>query len=332
VLRSEGFVIRFDRHLLGWGVFFIALGFSALAVRSGAVPAGLPSWDLWPLLLIGWGLALVLRRTPGAALGGLLVAATFGAMIGGFVGAGFDVGRLGALCGQPGGPGGLSVSRSGAFTGARAAVDLELRCAELTVVGIPGSTWAVSGTAPSDRPPTIEAAGDRLTVRSGSGAGGWPFGGAERWRVELPTAVPLDLSLTVDAGSAEVEAGAADLGAASVTLNAGTAVLDLSAARIGSISGTVNAGSLVVRLPADDLTGNLTVNAGSIAVCVPAGVGLRITTADNPLGRYDVAAAGLVRSGNVWTNAADATATTRIELTAIANAGSIALNPEASCR
>lgn len=322
-------MIRFDRHLLGWGVFFIVLGVTPLAVRSGAVPAHLQWWDLWPLLLIGWGLALVLRRTSAAALGGLLVAATVGAMIGG-LGAGFDVGQLGALCSQPGGP--AFPTRSGAFGGARAAVDLELRCGELTVVGIPGSTWSVSGTAPSGRLPTIEAAGDRLTVRSGPGTGGWPFGGAERWRVELPTAVPLDLSLAVDAGQAEVDAGTADIDAASVTLNAGTAVLDLGAARLGSISGTVNAGSLVVRLPADDLTGTLTVNAGSIAVCVPAGVGLRITTGDNPIGSYDFAAAGLVRSGNVWTNAEDATAAIRIELLTIANAGSIALNPEASCR
>lgn len=323
-------VIGIDRRLFGWGIFFVVLGLVPLGVRAGVVPADVRWWELWPLLLIGWGLALLLRRTPAAPLGGLLVAATFGAMVGGFFAVGLDVGRLAIACGPQAGP--AFPSRSGTFAGPAAAVEFDLRCGELTVVGVPGSNWSVSGTAPADRPPVVDAAGDRLTVRSGSGPAVWPLGNAESWRVELPTAVALDLSLTVDAGQARVDVGAADLGVASVTLNAGSATLDLDAARVGSLSGTVNAGSLVVRLPAADLGGSLTVNAGSIAICAPPGVGMRITTSDNPLGTYGFTEAGLVRSGNTWTNAEYATAATRIELVATANAGSITLNGEASCR
>jgi hypothetical protein len=253
-------------------------------------------------------------------------------MLGGLFVSGVDVGRIGGACGRPEGP--PFPSRSGTFAGSRATVELELSCGELVVEGLPGSGWTVSGTAPADRPPAVEVGPERLAVRSEPGPRTlvWPFDDAEAWRVGLPTDVALDLSITLNAGSASVDPGAAALETASLTVNAGSATLDLDAAHLRSLSATVNAGSLVVRLPAADVRGSLTVNAGSIAICAPDGVGLRFTTTDNPLGSYGFAEAGLTRSGNVWTNAAHATATIRIELATTANAGSISLNREASCR
>lgn len=325
-------MIRFEHRILGWGVFFIVLGLVPLAVRSGLVAADVRWWELWPLLLIGWGVSLVFRRTPAAVLGGLLVAATFGAMIGGLVAIGSDGGRLGFACGRV--EGAAFPTRTGTFAGPEASVGLELSCGELTVEGVHGASWSVTGTAPPDRGPEIEADDRRLRVRSAEQPRGfgWLFGGAEAWQVELPTEVVLELSLTLNAGEATVDPGAADLARISVTLNAGSASLDLNAARLRSLSGTVNAGSLVVRLPADDVSGSLTVNAGSIAICAPPGVGLRLVTAENPIGSYGFAEAGLTRSGNVWTNPDYATATNRIELSTTANAGAISLNDEEACR
>lgn len=325
-------MIHFEHRILGWGVFFIVLGLVPLAVRSGLVAADLRWWELWPLLLVGWGLSLVLRRTPAAALGGLLVAATFGAMIGGLLAGGFDGGRLGFACGRA--EGSAFPTRTGTFAGSEASVGLELSCGDLTVEGVHGTSWSVAGTAPPDRGPEIEADHRHLRVRSAEQprAFGWLFGGAEAWQVELPTEVALDLSLTLNAGQATIAPGVADLARVSVTLNAGSASLDLDAARLRSLSATVNAGSLVVRLPADDVSGSLTVNAGSIAICAPPGVGLRLVTAENPVGSDGFAEAGLSRSGNVWTNPEYATAPTRIELSTTANAGSISLNDEEACR
>ena len=69
-----------NRSLLGWGVFFLVLGSVPLAVRYGLVDAEAfaTAWRLWPLLLIGAGMGLVLARTRAAIVGGLVVAATAG--------------------------------------------------------------------------------------------------------------------------------------------------------------------------------------------------------------------------------------------------------------
>ena len=64
--------MHIDRRLLGWGVFFILVGAIPLAVRGGYLDAEqVSSWpSLWPVLLIGWGLGLLLRRTPVEWIGG----------------------------------------------------------------------------------------------------------------------------------------------------------------------------------------------------------------------------------------------------------------------
>lgn len=325
-------MIRLEGRVLGWGVFFIALGLVPLAVQTRTIPADLRWWEPWPLLLIGWGLALVVRRGPARHLGGIVVAATLGAMLGGLLATGLEVGRIGLACGRPEGP--PFATQSGTFSGPRASVVLELSCGELTVTGGPGGGWRLAGSAPPDRTPLVEADRDRLTVRSVDGSR-LVFGfldGAESWDVELPTEVVLDLSVILNGGQARVDPGPASLDTASVILNAGSATLDLDAASVRLLSGTVNAGSLVVRLPARDVAGGLTVNAGSIALCVPPGVGLRLTTSDNPTGSYDYAAAGLSRAGNVWTNTEWGTASARIQLSTTANAGSISLNRPEVCR
>ncbi len=327
---AEDVVIRVDGRLLAWGVFFVTLGLVPVAIRSNLLAAKLPWFDLWPLLLIGWGISLLLRGTPARAIGGLLVAMTLGAILGGVLSAGFDIGRIGLACGRPGGD--AFASQSGLFAEPRAAVSLNLTCGELTVSGRPGRGWSVSGTAPGGRGPTISADAGRLAVRSTDEGRGvfWLIGDSERWQVDLPTEVALDLSVTLNAGEATIDPGSSRLDRASLTLKAGSATLDLEAATVGSLSGTVNAGSLVIRLPAADLTGSLTVNAGSIALCAPPGVGLRLTTNENPTGGFDLP--GLTRSGNVWTNAEYATARVRIELSTTANAGSISLDTDPACR
>ena len=58
-----------------------------------------PVWTLWPLILIGIGVGLVLSRTRFDFVGGLIVAATFGIMVGGLLSAGVS-GFGGASCGS----------------------------------------------------------------------------------------------------------------------------------------------------------------------------------------------------------------------------------------
>ena len=76
--------MRINRSLLNWGVFLIALGGVPLAVDQGWLESDIARdlGQLWPLILVGIGLGLILRWTPMAWFGGALVAATFGLIFG----------------------------------------------------------------------------------------------------------------------------------------------------------------------------------------------------------------------------------------------------------
>ena len=93
--------MRVNRGLLGWGVFFIVAGSIPLLVQAGVLdPARVRQvWQLWPLVLIGIGLGLILQRTRAAMVGGLVVAATFGILVGGWFAVGFVPGSGFGACG-----------------------------------------------------------------------------------------------------------------------------------------------------------------------------------------------------------------------------------------
>ena len=90
------------RGYLGWGVFLILAGAIPLAVRAGYISNDDLSryWDLWPIILIGIGVGLVLSRTRFAIVGGVIAAATVGIMVGGLLSAGVS-GFPSASCGSP---------------------------------------------------------------------------------------------------------------------------------------------------------------------------------------------------------------------------------------
>ncbi len=89
-----------DRRLLNWGVFLVLVGGVPLAVAQGWIPSETVAnaWELWPLILIGAGIGLILSRTPLRALGGIIVAGTFGVILGAMLAVGFG----GLLHRQPG--------------------------------------------------------------------------------------------------------------------------------------------------------------------------------------------------------------------------------------
>lgn len=125
--------MRVNRGLLGWGVFFIVLGAIPLAVREGLLDPAVVrrAWELWPLILVGIGLGLVLARTRLAILGTLVVAVTFGLMGGALIATG--VGSAGGFtsCGFGAGQGSDAFqARAGGFDG-DAAVRLEMDCGEV---------------------------------------------------------------------------------------------------------------------------------------------------------------------------------------------------------
>jgi hypothetical protein len=329
--------VHVNRSLLGWGVFFIVLGAVPLAVRSGVVDESMVgrAWQLWPLLLIGAGIGLVLSRTRVAVVGGLVVAATAGLMLGGLLASGIN-----GFAGFPSFGDGFTscIARSDAqpFPDQRgtltspATVDIELDCGELDIRSVAGDRWTVSGTGTGGTTPEIDAADARLSIRTAQTRGLERAGGT--WTVELPQGPETALDLAVNAGSARATLDDMTLRSVDLRVNAGSATIDLSGtAGVDRIDGEVNAGSLAVTLPARDVTGSLSANAGSLHVCVPPRVDLRIVLEDNALGGNNFGDAGLVQDGNTWTSAGFGSASATIVLTARANLGSIELNPEAGC-
>lgn len=303
----------------GWGTFFLFAGLVALAVNGGVIPRSFAedALRLWPLLLIALGLGLVLRQTGARALGGLIAAATFGVIAGGFL----AVGPAVAACGGSR-SGDLEAVAEGRFSGP-ATVHVEQTCGELTVRPVAGDSWSFEATGGGE-PPTIDQDARGLEIRA---PGRFGFGvQAQDWALTLPREHRLDIGLEIGAGGADVRLSGAELGTLSVTVNAGAARIGLSDATLEDLSVTVNAGSIEMTLPGSSLSGSITVNAGSADLCVEEGVALRIQSS-GALSSTDLEALDLLRIGEQWESRDYDTSRRRIELSVTANAGSITLRP-----
>ena len=289
------------RGLLGWGVFLILAGAIPLAVRAGYISNDDLGryWSLWPLILIGIGVGLVLSRTSFDFVGGLIVAATFGVMVGGLLSVGVS-GFGGASCGStaaakafPAHDGTLGVERR--RRGAASTAGTSRSGSARAPAGI---SRAATSTAPVRRSgPTPRRS---TSGRSHEGAPSWlGLGDHDTWRLTLPAAPRLGLDVQVNAGRGTLDLAGATLGEVALQLNAGSATLDLgSAAAISTIDLQLNAGSLGVTLPNLSLTGSIQANAGSVKVCVPPGAGLRLHTGESIIASYDYAGHGLVQDGS----------------------------------
>ena len=327
--------MRVNRGLLGWGVFFIVLGAVPLAVQAGTLDEDVvrDAWQLWPLILIGIGLGLVLARTRFAVVGGLVVAVTFGLMGGALLATGIGAATGVTSCGFGGGSGQAFPDQAGSFS-RDARVSLEMNCGEVTVAGADGAGWSVKGTAGDGRAPEVQSDDARLVVRAPEQQGVSIGAEGSRWQVTLPRDVAVDVDLSVNAGSGDLDLAGLTVPGFTTSVNAGEARADLSGARGAErFDASVNAGSLVMLLPVPSgtLRGSVSVNAGSAEVCVPSGVAVRIHSGDQPLGSTNFEDRGLTRVGDTWSAPGFESATDRIELTVSVNLGSVALDPEDGC-
>jgi hypothetical protein len=318
-------------RLLNWGLFLVLLGAIPLAVRQGLLSADTVSrwWTLWPLLLVAAGIGLVLRRTSLEVLGGLLTAGTLGLMLGGLIAGGPNISGL--ACGTEAGTVAFP-ARDGTLQGS-ARVQLELNCGELQLNVAPGSAWRLEGSDGDGRGPSVEAAADRLAVRSNDGGRGiGPLARRDQWTVTLPADPTLDLTVQVNAGRSVARLAGSTLGRARFQVNAGELRADLAGtASLGRLDLELNAGTGRINLPDLSFSGRFGLNAGTLSFCVPDGAGLRVRTDGNVLATNNFDARGLIRSGNTWESPDFSGATVRIELEVNANAGTLNLNPTGGC-
>ncbi len=317
--------MRVNQGFLGWGVFFIAAGAIGLALQAGYV-AEQSWWTFWPLILVGAGLGLILGKTPFEFVGGVVVAATMGIIVGGSLSSGFigfgDV--TGGVC-RVGDEARAFADRSGSF-GPEAEVSIELDCGTVTVETVSGAGWAVRGTDGDGRGPDIESFDASLEVDPPDGQLS-----AAAWLIDLPTESTLDLDLQLNAGQLRASLADGRLNLVDLEVNAGQANLDLTGVRdIDGIDVGVNAGQVGVTLPSQPMTGSIEVNAGSVRLCVPDDVAVRLAT-EVVLGGIDVGDSGLVRVTGGWQSPDYDTASTRIELRLTANLGSVRIDPSEGC-
>ena len=289
-----GRYMHVDRRLLGWGLFFVLLGAIPLAVRAGLLDKEIVAqWPLlWPVLLIGWGLGLLLRGTPLALIGGAVSAITFGMMGGGAIATGFG-----------GRPVRLRLHQHDAGDGVRdARPATSARTARADLVFNCGTSRSTPPTAPAgaSRAPIAMARARRSSRTAGPAVGEVGHGshvhGRRRARDLERDAAPrsrLAFGLTLNAGEGNLDLAGASISTVSMTLNAGSIDLDLGGTtQAGDVNATVNAGSAAVSLPAGDRAVNLSLNAGSLTVCVPAGTAIRAQWS-GALGSNNFTAAGL---------------------------------------
>lgn len=323
-----------DRRLVNWGIFLILLGGIPLAVSQGwlAKSSVANAWQLWPLVLVGAGLGLILTRTRFSFVGSLVSVVTVGIVGGGLIAAPPSLESIG--CGGGPATGSVATLDQGGTVVDGSVISLRASCATVAATTADGSAWHLRVDGPADAAPSVAQGNGNVTIESRDRSFG-PFGaGRTAWTIAVPRAPRLSLAIAMNAGEGTFDLTGATLDRVTFDGNAlGHTRLDFSTATVGQLSVTVNAADLAVVLPSgSDLTGAIEGNAASVRLCAPAGVGVRIRGDGAVTASLDGSAAGLVRSGNTWESPGFASAAHRVDLAAIGNAISYRVTTTEACQ
>lgn len=316
--------MRIRRGLLFAGLFFIPLGAVTLLVRAGTIdPEALDEvWRLWPLILIGFGIALLLGRSRAASLGTAVAALVLGTLVGGVIASG-DV-LVGSIsdCGlSTGAP--ERLDESGSF-GGLATVALDLRCGSVDLSTRPGSAWQVSADYQGSAP-VVASTDRRLDVRVPA-----TEGRHDDLTVITPATLLRAVDLTTNAGGGSLILDGAGLGLIKVDANAGDILIDAGRATVDRLDVMLNAGRARITLGSGATTGSISVNAGAIELCVPPDAPLRLDVNDQLTFVQNLADRGLQQTGTIWNRAG--AGPSLIDLDIDGNVASFTLDPKGGCR
>ena len=318
--------LRVRRGLLFWGLLLIPLGAIPLLVRAGQIDPNrlVDAWRLWPLVIIGIGIAVLASGTRYALVGSVVIALTIGS-IGGAALASGNL-WLSAFSGCGFGSTGTTTQadKSGTLSGS-GTVDLELNCGSVDLATAPGAGWTLHA-AYRGAEPTVEGSADRLTIRSPSGSGDR----RQDWTVRVPTETTKTIDLTANAATTTVDLGGAKLDELHAEMNAGDVRIAAAEATVGRLEVTMNAGRMRVSLGTAATSGSLSVNAGSIDLCVPPGAGLSLDVKEQLTFVTNLSSRGLGHEGTMWSRSASVGGGV-IDLSVDGNAASFNLNPDGGC-
>ena len=344
--------MHLNRGLLNWGVFLIALGGIPLAVEQGWLESNIAGdlGQLWPLILVGIGLGLILRWTPLSWFGGALVAATFGLIFGAAAVSirDNDFANLqgiipavasGACTGDEVGTG--STSEGGLADAEAFSVDITLSCGELQLVRAAGATWAVEARhgpddAPRVQPVPAEGVAEELRISQKSSDDLALLGRQvqSHWDVDVPADAALRVMTTLNAATGVIDAGAGPVARVEGTFNASETTVDLADASTpasASVDLTLNASDGRLSLPSGGITASLTLNASSLMLCVPESAALQVDYS-SVLGSDDLDSSGLAEtSSGQWSTTDFAAADDRVAVSITNTVSSLSIERPEVC-
>ncbi len=315
--------MRIRRGLLFSGLFLIPVGGLTLLVRGGYLDADAlrDAWRLWPLVLVGLGLAILLGRTRGAAVGTAISALVLGLIVGGGFASGSWIGF--GVCSDSSADLQL-LDRTGEFAGP-STVRLDLRCGSVDLATEAGTGWHLTASYAGPAP-IVNATADELDLKV-------PEGNDVRrqeWTVRVAPDRLREVELDINAANGTLRFDGATLSTLDAEANASDITLAAGGASVGRLDVSVNAGRARVTLGPGSVAGDLEVNAGTIDLCVPPGSGLRITTNDQLTFATNLGDRGLTRSGTLWERPGSGSSDV-IDLTVEGNAATFNLDPSGGC-
>lgn len=316
--------MRIRRGLLFWGLVLVPLGAIPLLTRVGILDPDMlrEAWRLWPLVLVGIGIAMVLGRGHAGLLGTSVAAIVLGIAGGSALASGGWIGTF-AGCGDTREP--RLLAQDGGPVSEPASVVIDIRCGTVDLATGAGTDWGVDARY-GVRPPTIAASGSRLAVTVPDSGDI----GRQEWTIAVPASLVRTIDLRANAGSMNLRLPGAALASLTADVNAADLLVDAADGSIAALDVSMNAGRVRITLGPGSVTGGISLNAGAVDLCVAAGASLRLTVNDQLTFAHNLRTRGLVQAGTTWTrpgSSADA-----IDLRIEGNAASLTLDPDGGCR
>ncbi len=311
-----------EGHLFA-GLFLIPLGGLTLLVRGGYLDPDVlrDAWRLWPLVLVGLGLALILGRTRAAAVGTATAGLVLGLMVGGGLASGSWIG-FGVCIDSSADL--QQLDRSGTFDGP-ATVSLDLRCGSVDLATEAGSGWQLQA-GHAGPAPIIDATAQQLAIKVPEG----DDVDRQVWTVRVAPDRVQTVELTINAADGTARLDGANLARLGIDANASDVMVDGSTAVIARLDLSVNAGRIRITLGEGSTVGDVSLNASAIEMCVPPDAGLRISANDQLTFATNFEEIGLTRTGEIWSRPGTGSGGL-IDLTIDGNAASFNLDPSGGC-